>query len=184
MAPKKILTILCIMATLLFLNTASEMMAQQLKTELKPMKPVKPILFETAYGEYFEMSPTTLTIKYGTNVVNIGQGQSQTINIPEGSPLLNPQGNLSAMVEYSLRNKTTKNLRFRVGLKYGNTYLANKDLTFFGQKTIRVQHNVNLAPGSGHLTILVEGGNILTSTSDDTRPVFFNGRLWLRVYSP
>jgi hypothetical protein len=137
--------------------------------------------FVTAWGEDFEMTPDTLTIQYGENSVKIAQGQTQVINLPDNSPLL-IDGKLPAIVKYGIRNKTTKNLKFRVLLRHGDTYLDNQDLAFCGQGVVDVQHSVSFSPSSDPLTIIVEAGDILNSPSDDTRPVFFNGKLQVRVY--
>ena len=137
--------------------------------------------FVTAWGEDFELAPDTLTIEYDTNVVKIAQGETQIINLPEDSPLL-VDGKLPATVKYGIRNKTTKNLKFRGFLKHGETILYYKDLAFCGEGVVNEQHRVNFSPSANPLTLTVEAGDILVSPSDDTRPVFFNGKLQVRVY--
>lgn len=137
--------------------------------------------FVTAWGEDFELAPDTLTIEYDTTVVKIAQGETKIINLPEDSPLL-VNGKLPATVKYGIRNKTTKNLKFRVFLKHGETILYDKDLAFCGGIVVNEQHRVNFSPSSNPLTLTIEAGDILVSPTDDTRPVFFNGKLQVRVY--
>ena len=137
--------------------------------------------FVEAWGEDFELAPDTLTIEYNTTVVKIAQGETKIINIPEGSPLL-INGMLPTTIKYGIRNKTSKNLKFRVFLRHGETVLYDKDLAFCGETVVNEQHHVNLSPSSNPLTLIIEAGDILVSPSDDTRPVFFNGKLQVRVY--
>lgn len=137
--------------------------------------------FVTAWGENFEMAPDTLTIEYNTTVIKIAQGETKMINLPEDSPLL-VDGMLPATVKYGINNKTTKNLKFGVILNHGGTILYSKDLAFCGAGVVNEEHQVNFSPSAEPLTLTVEAGDILVSPSDDTRPVFFNGKLQLRVY--
>jgi hypothetical protein len=137
--------------------------------------------FVTAWGDDFEFSPDTLTIEYDTNVVKIAQQETQIINLPDNSPLL-VDGKLPATVKYGIRNKTSKNLKFRVLLRHGETVLYSKDLAFCGEGVVDEEHLVNISPSPDPLTLTVEAGDILASPSDDTRPIFFSGKLQLRVY--
>ena len=137
--------------------------------------------FVTAWGVDFELSPNTLTIEYDTNVIEIAQQETKIINLPENSPLL-VDGKLPVNIKYGIRNKTSKNLKFLVFLRHGDTILYSKDLAFCGEGVVDEQHLVDLTPSSEPLTLTVEAGDILVSPSDDTRPVFFNGKLQLRVY--
>ncbi len=137
--------------------------------------------FVTAWGEDFELTPDTLTIEYDTTVVKIAQGETKTINLPEDSPIL-VNGKLPATVKYSLRNKTIKNLKFRVFLKHGESILYYKDLAFCGETVVNEQQRINFSPSSSPMILTVEAGDIFVSPSDDTRPVFFSGKLQVRVY--
>lgn len=138
--------------------------------------------FDKAWGEDFELIPDTLTIVYDTTIVKIAQGETKVINLPEDSPLL-VDGMLPATVKYGIRNKTSKNLKFGVFLQHGETILYHKDLAFCGEILVHEQQRVNFSPSANPLTITIQAGDILVSPSDDTRPVFFNGKLQLRVYS-
>lgn len=137
--------------------------------------------FVTAWGEDFELTPDTLTVAYDTTVVKIAQGETKIINIPEDSPLL-VDNKLPATISCGIKNKTAKSLKFQVYLKHGETFLYHEDLAFCGQSIVHVQHSVSLTPSSNPLPLTVEAGDILASPSDDTRPVFFNGKLQVRVY--
>ena len=137
--------------------------------------------FVTAWGEDFELEPDMLFIEYGDVVVEIAQRASKMINLPEDSPLL-VDGKLPATVKYGINNTTNKNLKFQVFVRHGEDYLYSKDLVFCGQGVIEEQRQVVLSPSADFLNLTVEAGDILVSPSDDTRPVFFSGKLQVRVY--
>lgn len=137
--------------------------------------------FVTAWGEDFEFVPDTLTIEYDTTAVKIAQGETQIINLPENSPLL-VNGKLPVTVQYGILNKTANNLKFQVFMRHGENNLYFKYLAFCGEGIMNEQKDVILSPSSSPLNITVEGADILVSPSDDTRPVFFSGKLQLRVY--
>jgi hypothetical protein len=137
--------------------------------------------FEPAWGENFEMAPDVLTIEYNGTVVEIGQGESKVISIPEGSPIL-VDGKLPATVSYGLNNLTDKNLKFRVVFRHGETVLYSKDLAFCGAGVVDESHQVLFSPSNEPITLIIEAGDILRSPTDDTRPIFYNAKLQVRIY--
>ena len=137
--------------------------------------------FVTAWGEDFEFDPDTLIVEYDTTVVKIAQGETKVINLPENSPLL-VNGKLPATVKYGIRNKTAKNLKFNVFVKHGDGYLYFKDLAFCGEGLVNEEYQVEFSASSNALNITVEAGDIFVSPSDDVRPVFFSGKLQVRIY--
>ena len=138
--------------------------------------------FVTALGRDFELAPNILTIEFGTTVISITQGEEKSINIPDESPLI-VNGKLPATVKYSIRNKTTKNLKFRVLMKHGDAILYYKDLIFCGEGIVNEQQLVNFSSDNNLLDLTIEAGDIINEPgSDDTRPIFFNGKLMVRFY--
>jgi hypothetical protein len=137
--------------------------------------------FVTAWGEDFEFTPDTLVIEYDTTMIKIAQGETQVINLPENSPLL-IDGKLPATVKYGIRNKTSNNLKFLVFARHGETNLYYKDLVFCGEGVVNEEHSVTLSPSPNPLNLTIEAGDILVSPSDDVRPIFFSGKLQVRVY--
>lgn len=200
---------LVILAVLTFCASAwaGEVMVQQqdssivtAQREIKPFQPkqIEPIApqqlkfdrYEHGDVEVIPLPELTvdpvLVIRWGpkevqtTRWIYLGQGQERVLRIPEN--LLDSNGELPLTVQYKLRNTTTKRLRFRVGLWYGSNVIASKEVIFFGQQTKDIRHTAKIVPSSGYLSFKVEGLNIL-DYPDDTRPIFFNGRLWVRVYA-
>lgn len=130
-------------------------------------------------------SPAVLTIRYGQNVKTINQGGTAGINIPEdcNEDWFDGQAQqIIATAEYTLRNTTTKNLKFNIFLRYGNRTIAYPDeIVLLHNQTIAIHHNVRLqVSGINALNISIEGP---VGISDDTRIVFFSGHLMIRVYA-
>ena len=138
--------------------------------------------FIQGFGDDFEMAPDTLYIEYDATVLKIGQGETKSISLPENSPLL-VNGQLPVTVKFSLRNKTTKHIKFGMFLNHGGTILYSKFLAFCGPVAAYEEHRVNLSPSSAPLMLTIESGDMYASPSDDTRAVFFNGQLQLFVYA-
>lgn len=137
--------------------------------------------FVTAWGDNFEMAPDTLFIEYNGTVVKIPNGETKVINLPEDSPLI-VDGKLPATTKFGISNTTTNNLKFRMILNHAETALYWKDLAFCGEGIVNEEHPVTISPSSEPMTISIEAGDILASPSDDTRPIFFSGKLQLRIY--
>ena len=145
----------------------------------KPVKPV-PLYSKLDHGDVEILS---IRIEYGQNIKNIPQGGSVGINVPEDSDLLDSNGNIPAVVKYTLRNKTGKNFRFDEMLRYNNLTLASSSfkIILLRYKTKSVTHNVVLKNNPQLKRISVECPEI--GISDDTRIVFFNARLSIHIYA-
>ena len=144
----------------------------------KPFKPV-PLYSKLDHGDVEILS---IRIEYGQNVKTITQGGSAGIQIPEGSDLLDSNGNLPVVVKYTLRNKTGKNFRFDEMIRYNNLTLASSSskIVLLKYKTKSITHNVILKNTPQLKRISVECPEI--GISDDTRIVFFSARLLIRIY--
>ena len=168
-------------------RTTTPLPAGSSRTITKPLPsvvepaPIQQLEFDSYRSGDVKMSPATLTIKYGSRILSISQGQRKVLSIDEDSPLLDSNSNLQATVEYRLENKTTKTLKFRVGVRYGNSIVTNTEVTFYGKQTKNIRANIKLAPSSDYLPIQVKGLNIL-DYPDDNPPVFLNGGLKVFVY--
>jgi len=130
-------------------------------------------------------SPAVLTIRYGQNVKTINQGGTAGIEIPEdcNEDWFDRQAQqIIATADYTLRNTTTKNLKFNIFLRYGNRAIAYpNEIVLLHNQSIAIHHNVRLQEsGNTALNISIEGP---VGISDDTRIVFFSGRLMIRVYA-
>jgi hypothetical protein len=156
-------------------------------TKIKPKKPLmikekpKPIAFAQIDHGDVEMSPSVLTIRYDQSVLQINRGSSGTIQILEGSTVGSydfQTGELSATVQYNLRNKTTKRFRFKVFIRHGNKTTPHPgDIVLFGNQTQAIEQSVRFKASPRALSLSIEGP---IGISDDTRILFFNGRLWVR----
>jgi len=136
--------------------------------------------FVTAWGENFKLEPDKVSIEYDETVVEIDQGETEIISIPEDSPFL-VDGQLPVTISYGIENLTTDNLKFLVLIRHGE-WAMSEDHAFCGAGVVQIQHDVSLSPSAEPLNFTIEGGDILVSPSDDTRPIFFSGKLQLRVY--
>ncbi len=130
-------------------------------------------------------SPAVLTIRYGQNVKTINQGGTAGIEIPENcnEDWFDRQAQqIIATADYTLRNTTTKNLKFNIFLGYGNRAIGYpNEIVLLHNQSIAIHHNVRLqVSGNTALNISIEGP---VGISDDTRIVFFSGRLMIRVYA-
>ncbi|MBN1154752.1 hypothetical protein JXB12_07515 [candidate division KSB1 bacterium] len=137
--------------------------------------------FVEGFGSDFTMAPDTIYIEYDATVLKIAQGESKTINLPDHSPML-VDGKLPVTVKFSLRNTTTKYIKFGMFLNHGGTVLYSKFIAFCGAVTVDEEHAITLSPSTEPLTLTIEAGDMYASPSDDTRAVFFNGKLMLRVF--
>jgi hypothetical protein len=147
--------------------------------QLKP-KQVKPVqLFSTIDHGDVELAPPMITIRYGQSVLTLNQGGNGTINIPENSNLLDPQGRVSMTIEYTLRNKTAKAFQFNAVLVYANTTVGTTPVTLFGNGSKTVSQTVSLQPTNQAKSLRIQGP---VGVSDDTHIIFFNASLWTRVY--
>lgn len=156
---------------------------KKLKKITPPVKPApppvtpRPIFSRIDWGDV-EMSPAVLTIRYGQDVIRLNQGGNGFIQISEGSPLIDSQGKVSVTVEYTLRNKTTKNFKFKVLLRYGSDWIAGPEVTLFSNRTKNIRQTVKLQPYNEYKYIGIIGP---VGISDDTHIVFLNARLFVRV---
>ena len=147
--------------------------------QLKP-KQVKPLqLFSTIDHGDVELAPPMITIRYGQSVLTLNQGGNGTINIPENSNLLDPQGRVSMTIEYTLRNKTSKAFQFNAILVYANTTVGSTPVTLFGNGSKTVSQTVSLQSTNQAKSLRIQGP---VGVSDDTPIIFFNASLWTRVY--
>jgi hypothetical protein len=147
--------------------------------QLKP-KQVKPVqLFSTIDHGDVELAPPMITIRYGQSVLTLNQGGNGTINVPENSNLLDPQGRVSMTIEYTLRNKTAKAFQFNAVLVYENTTVGTAPVTLFGNGSKTVSQTVSMQSTNQAKSLRIQGP---VGVSDDTPIIFFNASLWTRVY--
>ncbi len=147
--------------------------------------PVQAMVYEQFEQGAIRMDPATLTVRWGTNSLVIGQNEEKWINIDEDSDLIDPTtGGLRATVEYTLRNTMAKNFRFHVALRFGSRFfLPAQQVNFVGLSTRHVVQNVIFYPGNQTLPIMVEATDILIDGgANDVRPVYFSGKLHVRIY--
>jgi hypothetical protein len=143
-------------------------------------KPPPMKLFGTYERGDVDVYPARLTIQYGNKVLRLSRGRTGTIDVPQNSPLLTSDNKLRVKVKYTLRNKTTKNLKFVVALLYGNQSVASTNVTFFGKKTKSIEHNVKLPATSRPVYIKVAAPGILDLPQDNF-PVFFWAQLTVLI---
>lgn len=152
--------------------------------KVKPVSPVRParptLKFSKMDTGDVELSPAQLKIIYGQSVLQLNPGNNKTINIPEDSPLVDSQGKVSVIIEFTLRNKTTKNFSFNVVVLYDNRVVLSEGVKLFSQRTKTIRKATKLSSTSGAKPLIVQGP---VGISDDTHIVFFNARLWMRVYA-
>jgi hypothetical protein len=148
------------------------------------MPPVQALVFEQFEQGAITMDPGTLTIKWGTHSIQVGQNQTKWIEINEDSDLIDSTtGGLCATVEYTLRNTMAKNFRFHVALRFGNHSFAPKLVTFVGIGSKFVRQSVVLFPANQTLPLRVEATDILIDGgTNDVRPNYFNASLHVRVF--
>jgi hypothetical protein len=147
--------------------------------------PVHAMVYEQFEQGAIRMDPPSLTVRWGSNTLAIGQNEEKWINIDEDSELIDPAtGGLRATVEYTLRNTMAKNFRFHVTARFGSRFFSPaQQVSFVGLSTRRVVQNVILYPGNQTLPIMVEATDILIDGgSNDVRPVYFNGKLHVRIF--
>lgn len=147
--------------------------------------PVQVLVYEQYEQGAIRMDPASLTVRWGTNSLAIHPNEVKWINIDEDSDLIDSAtGGLRATVEYTLRNTMAKNFRFHVTARFGGRFFSPaQQVTFVGLSTKHVVQNVVLFPGNQTLPILVEATDILIDGgSNDVRPVYFNGKLHVRIY--
>ena len=121
-----------------------------------------------------------MKIRYGQNVLTLPQGGSGVINIPENSNLLDSQWKVTVTVEYTLKNTTTKRFSFNSLLRYNGVSITSDRVTIFAYGSKKITKTVTLQSTSARKTITIQGP---VGISDDTPIVFFNARLWVRVYA-
>jgi hypothetical protein len=147
-----------------------------------PVEP-QPLALDQEYcrGDV-EMTPARLTIRFGQDVLYLNQGQRGYKEILEDSSLIRPDGRVSAIVSYRLRNRTNKNLTFHVTLWQGDQSITSKEVRFSGSQTKTIQHNVTFqATGAGEYLRISVWGPVGQGGSDDTHEVYFNGMLCVRI---
>lgn len=144
-----------------------------------PVRPARPIIkFSKLDHGDVELSPPRLKIIYGQSILQLNSGDNKTLNIPEDSPLVDSRGKVSVIIEFSLRNKTTKNFDFNVVVLYDNRTVFTERIKLFSKRTKTVRKSVKLSSTSGPKRLIVQGP---VGISDDTHIVFFNARLWVRI---
>ncbi|NIM17685.1 MAG: hypothetical protein GTO45_37450 [Candidatus Aminicenantes bacterium] len=146
-----------------------------------PVRPARPIIkfSQLDHGDV-ELSPPGLKIIYGQSILQLNSGDNKTLNIPEDSPLVDSRGKVSVIIEFSLRNKTTKNFDFNVVVLYDNRTVFTERIKLFSKNTKTIRRSVKLSSTSGPKRLIVQGP---VGISDDTHIVFFNARLWVRIYA-
>jgi hypothetical protein len=146
-----------------------------------PVRPARPIIkfSKPDHGEV-ELSPSRLKIIYGQSILRLNPGDNKTINIPEDSPLVDSRGKVSVIIEFSLRNKTTKNFDFNVVVLYDNRTVFTERIRLFSKNTKTIRRSVKLSSTPGLKRLIVKGP---VGISDDTHIVFFNAGLWVRIYA-
>jgi hypothetical protein len=146
--------------------------------------PVQALVYEQYEQGAIRMDPASLTVRWGTHSLAIGQNEEKWINIDEDSDLIDPaSGGLRATVEYTLRNTMAKNFRFHVALSFGGRTFPPVEVTFVGPSSRHVSQAVVLYPGNQTLPIRVQATDILVDGgSNDVRPAYFYGKLHVRIY--
>ncbi len=146
--------------------------------------PVQAMTYEQFEQGAIHMEPASLTVRWGTQSLTIGQNEEKWINIDEDSALIDPAtGGLRATVEYTLRNTMAKNFRFHVALSFGGHSFPPVEVAFVGLSTRRVSQAVVLYPGNQTLPIRVGATDILVDGgANDVRPAYFYGKLHVRIY--
>jgi hypothetical protein len=159
--------------------------SQQLQIKQKKLEKATPTQPGTLqlYQEYccgdVKMMPARLTIKFGQDILYLNRDQRGGIEIPEGSPLLQPGGKVSAIVSYQLKNRTNKYLKFHVAFMYEGHCIASEEVEFSGLETKTIQHHVVLPTTEEYVFISVLGP-FCGGGSNDTNETYFCGYLWVR----
>ena len=155
----------------------------------KPKFKVKPNLsnmsphYEQFENDSIEMILQRITIYYGDQTLNINNGESKAIHLPEDSSLITGSGKISLRIEYTLRNKTNKNFRFHVAVTYGTHVYGSKLITFLGSKTHVITHDVELPGANTYLPIRIGATDILVDGgANDVTPIYFSGNFRIRIY--
>lgn len=121
---------------------------------------------------------TGVSLKYGPNTLNLLQGESGTISLPEVSDLIDGQGRVPVTMEYTLINNTSKAFRFRVFVSYGDGILKTTQVTLAGNASKKIVQRVKLQPTNSNKNLIIHGP---VGISDDTHIIFFNAELWTRI---
>ncbi len=147
--------------------------------------PLQVMVYEQFEQGAIRMDPASLTVRWGSHSLAVGQNEEKWISIDEDSELLDPATHgLRATVEYTLRNTMAKNFRFHVTGRFGNRFFSPaQQVTFVGLASQHVVQEVILYPSNQTLPIVVEATDILIDGgANDVRPVFFSAKLHVRTF--
>ena len=163
--------------------------AMAVTTTAKP-KPLSPQTIKPAGVQQIQFSrldhgnvillPAVLKIRYGQNVLELPQGGNGVINIPENSNLIDSQGKVTVMIEYTLKNTTAKRFSFNSLLRYNAVSITSDQVTLFSNRSKTITKTVKLQSTSDRKSIIIQGP---VGISDDTHIIFFNAILWVRIYA-
>jgi hypothetical protein len=163
--------------------------AMAVTTTAKP-KPLSPQTIKPAGVQQIQFSrldhgnvillPAVLKIRYGQNVLELPQGGNGVINIPENSNLIDSQGKVTVMIEYTLKNTTAKRFSFNSLLRYNAVSITSDQVTLVSNRSKTITKTVKLQSTSDRKSIIIQGP---VGISDDTHIIFFNAILWVRIYA-
>ncbi len=194
MRERKFLYIICVVISvtlpiLMLLSGVKRSLAQLPKTpietsprypEIQPKKPpdIKGPIFESPDHGDVIVFPNYVVIRYNGRVLNLSQGGRGSILIPENSEAI-IRGNVSVTIQYTLKNRTSRNFRFNLGIGYGNRRVGGSQVTIYGNRLITMTHQIALQPTAGYERFQLVGP---AGIRDDTIIVFFNADLLVRIY--
>ena len=124
-----------------------------------------------------------MTLTFGQQTLTLSQGQRAVKELPENSPLIRPDGKVSASASYRVTNRTTRTFKVRLQVWQQSRSVGNQEVRFSPSQSRTINQPV-LLEASGAQQYL--SFNVMEPPDecgiDDAWAALFHAELWVRVY--